>query len=318
MDAKPSLKIHTGWSRLLVVILSIALVLASFLAVIRNNFGTGTKAFLFIKEAKGFENISELAKVEITSNLPDSVKNNFIKNALVQKIVDIAITPENVAKIAEPGLVNLYKLSGSAADLATKKIEFNTIDFKKQSEQYLPKLGLSTSFTDTTLEFIKSVPDNITILNVEKNPNSPIALFLKIQKYYKLLNSLTDTLWWLAALSVLGVVLINLKSKNRILSSIYWPFGVAGAVILALCYISPSIISAFMPSSTSAAQSTAIDNLVSGLTNNYFGLVRGFGWLFIIIAILALAIHWLINSDRVMSILKEAKQKIRKSLKSKK
>jgi hypothetical protein len=313
MQAKT--KTHSGWNRLLIIIFSISLILGSLLAVFKNNFSNGAKTYLFLKEANAYENISELAKVEINNNLPDSIKSNFIKKALIEKVIDTIITPENVSKIAEPGLVNLYKLSDKAASLASKKIEFDTVDIKKQAEQYLPKLGLSTSFTDTTLDFVKSVPDTVTIINVEKNPNSPLAIFLKIRAAHKAVNQATDIVWLIALLSLIGIIIINIKNISRLLSSIYWPLGVSGALILAITYILPPIALSFMPSVANADETSAINNLVSGLINNYLKLVRGYGWIYLLIALIALIVHWLINSTKAKELFSKAKDSIKSKAK---
>jgi len=318
MTEKNTPKAHNGWNRVLLSILTIVLVLGSIFTVFRNNFATGAKAYLFLKESSAIENITELTKVELRNNLPESIKSNFLKTALVNKVIDIVVTPENVAKITEPGLVNLYKLSSKAADLATKKIEFDTTTFKAEAEQYLPKLGLSESLTSTTLDFIKSVPDDVIIVNVEKQPNSPIAVFLKIRNAYKGINATTNILWVIALLSIIGIVLLNRKSLSKILSSIYWSVGVAGAVVLLITYVVPPIANSFLPSTGNAAESTAIDNLVNGIINNYLGLVRGFAWLYIVIAAIALLIHFLINSEKVKETYSTLSKSISKKLKAKK
>ena len=318
MEAKTQTNTHKGWNRVLLVILTIALILSSILTVFRNNFATGAKAYLFLKESAAIENITELTKIELRSNLPESIKSNFLKTALVNKVIDIVVTPENVSKIAEPGLVNLYKLSNKAADLATKKIEFDTTTFKSEAEQYLPKLGLSESLTTTTLDFIKSVPNNVIIVNVEKQPNSPIAIFLKIRNAYKGIDTATNTLWIIALLSLIGVILINRKSLSRILSSIYWSLGIAGVFVLIATYIVPPIANSFLPTTGNASESAAIGNLVDGIINNYFGLVRGFAYLYIIVAALALLVHFLINSDKVKETYNSVSKSIRKKLKKSK
>jgi hypothetical protein len=309
---------HTGWNRLLLAILTIALVLGSILTVFRNNFASGARAYLFLKESSAIENITELTKVELRNNLPESIKSNFLKTALVNKVIDIVVTPENVAKIAEPGLNNLYKLSSRAADLATKKIEFDTTAFKAEAEQYLPKLGLSESLTTTTLDFVKSVPNNVIIVNVEKQPNSPIAIFLKIRNAYKAINTTTNVLWIITLLSLIGVIILNRKSLSKLLSSIYWAFGISGAVVLALSYLVPPIANSFLPSTGNAAESSAIDGLVNGIINNYFGLVRGFAWLYILISAIAILIHFLINSDKVKETYKSVSKSVSKKIKAKK
>jgi hypothetical protein len=94
--------------------------------------------------------------------------------------------------------------------------------------------------------------------------------------------------------------------------------GVAGAVVLLITYVVPPIANSFLPSTGNAAESTAIDNLVNGIINNYLGLVRGFAWLYIVIAAIALLVHFLINSEKVKETYSTVSKSISKKLVAKK
>jgi len=303
-------KSHKFWNKLILILLAVLLVLASYMTILRDNFASGAKTYLFLKEARAYENIADLAKIEIRSNLPENIKNNFVKRAVVEKIMEIVITPENVSKVAEPGLIALYKLSDKAASLAGEKIVIDTAEFKKQANEYLPALGLPAGFTEATNDFVKAVPNQITIIDVDKNPNSPIAAFVKIREAYKGLNTATNVLWVLIITALAALVAINIRAGQKILSTITWSFGVAGGLMLAMSYAITPIVVSIIPQNPSPAINSATTNLVADALDYFLMVSRSYGWTMIVIALLALGSKLLLSNDSVKTALKGGYQKI--------
>ena len=285
------------------------MVVTSFVVILRDNFISSSKAYLFLKESQAFENVTELAKDTVRNNLPDKVKNNFIEKALIEKIMEIVITPQNIAKIAEPGIKGLYNVSSKAADLADKNISFDTRQIKSQAQQYIPALGLPKAFVDASDEFVKSVPDEITILDVQKNPNSPLAIFVKLRNAYRTLNTLANILWILVVINILSIIAVNIKNLARMLKSYAWAFGSAGVASLILSFLSPQIASLFLGSGSNSTDQ-AIANLVNGLIQHYFKLMSSYGWLYLLIGGVAAAGYFVTNSKSGQRVLTEGPKKI--------
>lgn len=315
-EVKKQTENHKVWNRVLLTLLSILLVATSFVVILRDNFISSSKAYLFLKESQAFENVTELAKDTVRNNLPEKVKNNFIEKALVEKIMEIVITPENISRIAEPGIKGLYQLSSKAASIADKNISFNTTAIKNQAQQYIPALGLPKAFVEASDDFVKSVPDEITILDVKKNPNSPLALFVKLRNTYRALNTVVNILWVVLVINILAIVLINLKALARMLKSFAWAFGSAGVASLILSYLSPQIASLFIGSGSNSTDQ-AVANLANGLIQQYFKLMSSYGWLYIVIAGIATAGYYATSSKRGQILLNEGPKKILSKLKIK-
>ena len=307
---------HLVWNRVLLTLLSVLLVITSFVVILRDNFISSTKAYLFLKESQVFENVAELAKDTVRNNLPEKVKNNFIEKALIEKIMEIVITPQNIAKIAEPGIKGLYNVSSKAADLAEKNISFDTRPIKTQAQQYIPSLGLPKAFVDASDEFVKSVPDEITILDVQKNPNSPLAIFVKLRNAYRALNTIANILWFLLIINILAIVAVNIKNITRMLKSFAWAFGSAGIASLIISYLSPQLTNLFLGSGQNSTDQ-AIYNLVNGLVTHYFKLMNSYGLLYVLIGGVATAGYLITNSKSGQKVLAEGPKKILSKLKSK-
>jgi len=303
-------------NRVLLTLLSVLLVLLSLVYVMRNNFVSAEKTYLFLKEAQAFDSISDLTKETIRQNLPDQVKNNLIEKAIIEKLMDIVITPQNVAKIADPGIKAFYNISKKGASLADEQLSFNTTSIKSQAQQYIPSLGLPKAFVDASNTFVNATPDEINILNPKKNPNSPLTTFLKLREIYRTLNSIADILTVLIVINLLAIVAINVRSLKLLPKTLAWSFGGAAAVVLALSFLAPPIISLVVGSGNSSLQQY-INNLSENLTNRFFLLVRSYGWLYLVIALLAFALHWAINSTTFKQKVSAIKAKALKSINKK-
>lgn len=302
-DSLKTKKPHAGWNRVVLVILTTTLVLVSFATVLRDNFTTGAKSYLFLKESRAFDNIAQIAKNDISNNLPDNIKNNFIKRAIITKIMDIIITPENVSKVAEPAIIKLYKLSGEATKIADKQIVFDTTIFKSQAKDYLPAVGLPQGLADTTSDFVNSIPNTITILDVENNPNSPLAILVKLQSAFRAISTVTSALWLAVVVSILAALLLNVKNLRRLLKTYYLAFGISAGLVLGLSYGGPAITASLLPATTPT------NALVNNLVNNFCLMTQGYGWILLSIAAATLAISWLTKTTKAKQLIATAQQK---------
>ncbi len=302
-DSLKTKKPHAGWNRVVLVILTTTLVLVSFATVLRDNFTTGAKSYLFLKESRAFDNIAQIAKNDISNNLPDNIKNNFIKRAIITKIMDIIITPENVSKVAEPAIIRLYKLSGEATKIADKQIVFDTTVFKSQAKDYLPAVGLPQGLADTTSDFVNSIPNTITILDVENNPNSPLAILVKLQSAFRAISTVTSALWLAVVVSILAALLLNVKNLRRLLKTYYLAFGISAGLVLGLSYGGPAITASLLPATTPT------NALVNNLVNNFCLMTQGYGWILLSIAAATLAISWLTKTTKAKQLIATAQQK---------
>ena len=298
-DSLKTKKPHAGWNRVVLVILTTTLVLVSFATVLRDNFTTGAKSYLFLKESRAFDNIAQIAKNDISNNLPDNIKNNFIKRAIITKIMDIIITPENVSKVAEPAIIRLYKLSGEATKIADKQIVFDTTVFKSQAKDYLPAVGLPQGLADTTSDFVNSIPNTITILDVENNPNSPLAILVKLQSAFRAISTVTSALWLAVVVSILAALLLNVKNLRRLLKTYYLAFGISAGLVLGLSYGGPAITASLLPATTPT----------NALVNNFCLMTQGYGWILLSIAAATLAISWLTKTTKAKQLIATAQQK---------
>lgn len=313
-EVSPKKPAHNGWNRFLLITLTFLLVLCTYATVLRDNFLTAAKAYVFLKEAKVFVVTADIVKSEINAKLPESIKDNYIKNAVVAKLLDIVVTPENVAKVAEPGINAAYRLAKAPTDIENNKVVLDTSQYKTQASEYIPSLGLPKVITEAANDLIAAVPAELTLVDLEKRPNSLLATFIRIREMMKTINDIANVLWVITIINLLALVVVNLKSLGRLLHSLGWSFGVAGSLIVVGSYIFTPIIGAIVPQSTDPVIGNSMNTLVNNITAQYFVLTRGYGWLFIIIAAVACLAYWLVNTKRAKELFAGGFDKFKQTL----
>ena len=177
------------------------------------------------------------------------------------------------------------------------------------------KAYLSKAFNDASDQFINSVPDEIKVLDVKNNPNSPLAIFLKIRNAYRTLSTVADILWILLVVNLLAMIALNIRNISRLLRSLAWGFGVAGVLTLLLNYLTPKLVSLFMGGANDAI-SQGINNLTDGIVIHYFELISSYAWLYIAIAVVAAAGYFLLESKKVKDLLAKGPKNLIKTIKS--
>lgn len=308
---KDKAKNKKGLKVLLLVLIGFLVISLGLLNNFKNSIATPEKAFIFLKDSQAFNNISDLTKAQIRQNYPEDVKNNFLKKALVEKTMDLIVTPQNIENVSQPAIKTLYRATARANKLSRETIIVNTASFKDQANSYLPTLGLPDQFESATSDFIKSVPDKVVILDPNSQKNTVFSVLVSISKAYRTVNTLSDIA--LAGLLISFVLLILLYVKN--LKSIFKPISITlfvSAVITGLIsYFAPSLISLFIPSVQSPEIASASNNLIMGILKNFFGNYSSYFWLLVFMSVLTYAIHLLINNATIKSKLKKVYIKIK-------
>ncbi len=270
---------HRGWTKLLAVIASIAIIVCTYGTVLRDNFSTAAKLVVFMKNASTFVHISDAVKSEVSANLPQSVKDNFLQNALAQKLLDVIVTPENVAKVAEPILTTTYKVADKAdAQIKNNNVVIESAKYKDQASKFVNDSKLPQVLADPLNSLINSVPSDITIVNGQKNPDSPLLLMVKLRMVFQKLSALVTVLWWVIILSLLGIVALNWRDYRSILRSTGLTIGVSGLIITIGSWVFAPIALIFLPQSTDPVIGSSLNQATSDIINYYFTLTRPYGF----------------------------------------
>lgn len=282
-------KVHTGWLRFLGFVLVVALILCSYLSVLQANFSTAAKTMVFLRGAKVLESSADIIKAEVNDKLPDGIKNNFIKNAIAQKLLDIIVTPENLAKVAEPGLKIAYQVTTKApTEIQNNQVVLNTQQYKTQAEQFVGSAKLPEVLSQPIDSIIQATPNQLTLVsNVKDSQTNPLVLMIRMRNTLNMINAGVTLMWWIIILDILGIIALSWRQYRRLLHTAAWTFGAAGLFIVVASYMFPPILTLVVPQSTDALIGGQLNDLMANVTNFLFNQTRSYGLFFVLIAIIA-------------------------------
>lgn len=285
---------NTKWTKALFVILGALMVLSTYTAILRNNLITSERAFGFLKESQAFAVVADMTKAEIEGRLPDDLQSNFIRSAVASRVLDFIVTPESVAKLAEPGLRVAYRLAKLPTNVHNDKIVLDTVQYKEQAREFVPTLQLPTTIANTANRLVDATPDQLTIISLEKKSGSILAVFIKVRDTIRTINTTAVVLLILVIINILALIIINTKNIKRLLLPVAYLFGTVGLIVIVGSYAFTPIISVLLPlGADSSAES--LNTLATNIIQHFFFLTRGHGWIFILLAISIFSIHWLVN-----------------------
>lgn len=304
---------HKGWNRLLILIVSIALLSIGYFTVIQNTFVSAEKLLVFLRGAKAFNYTADIIKAEISDKLPQKIKDNVIETALIGKFMDFVITPENIDKLAEPGLKIVYKAADTPTSVQNNKVIIDTATYKNQASSYISGLKLADAFSQPAQDLISSVPAQLTLVDATKNPNaSPLVMFLHIRDALRTVGTILLVSWWTVVIGLLIVLVLNLRNLKRMSKSLAWVFGIPAVIVVVGSWVFPVLIEVFAPKSSDPIIGESTNGLVNSIVTNLFAATRTFGFVCLILAIVFTLIHLFLPMQKIQAQLDGLLDKVHK------
>jgi hypothetical protein len=307
---------HKGWNRLLILIVAISLLLIGYLTVVQNTFATSDKLLIFLKEAKAFNYTADIVKSEISDKLPQKTKDNIIQSALISKFMDYIITPDNVEKLAGPGLKLAYKAADTPTSIVNNKIVIDTTTYKSQASSYIGGLKLADALAQPANDLINSVPTQLTLVDNNKNPNNPLELLIKLRNGLHTVKTVLTYSWWTVVVAILVILVLNLRNLKRLFKSLTWGFAIPGVFIVVGSWLFPALISVFGPKSTDPVIGDSTNGLINSVITTLFTNTRTFGLVCLVIAIIAGLIYYFVPLQKVQDQIDSLLDKLHKKPKS--
>lgn len=311
-DNSPMPARHGGWNRLLVLIFSLALLCIGYLSVVQNTFASASSLQNFLRDAKAFNYTADIIQSEISDKLPQKIKDNVIEQALIAKFMDFVITPENVERLANPSIQIIYKTANTPTSIINNKVVIDTTTYKAQASSYIASLKLPDAITQPGLDLVGSVPTQLTLVDITKHPNSPLALLIRVRGGLRTIRTVLTVSWWVAAAALFLVLVLNLHNIKRLCKSLAWGFGVPAVVIVVGSWVFPVLIAVLGPKSTDPVIGESTNGLVNSLVTNAFAATRNFGFICLVIAIIAGLVYTFVPLHKPQAQLDAAYDKLAK------
>lgn len=295
--------------RIAIILLCISIFLLPYLTVTKSLITNAQNTINLLKKAKTFEYTAEIAKSEIQSRLPEKVKQNLIEQSIINKIVDVIITPQLIQNISEPAIKLAIKQlqEDPKLSLENQKIELDVSPYKQNLGNYVSSLGLPDGIKESANNFSQSLPDKIAIVDIDKNPNNPLLILIKLRRLYNNILLANNILWVVLAISALSLVALLYKNVLRLGKLVGKSLVVVGIIVIIFSYLTPPALSLFVPNNLTESSGSEVAALINELDTQYFAMTQVYGWWYIGIGAIILLIVWYIRNFGFKFDIKELK-----------
>lgn len=290
---------HPWLLRVVVVILSISMFVLPYLGVTRTTLSSADNTIAFLEASNTFNYTSQIVKNEVNARLPESVQQNIIERSIVNKLMDLLITPQLIQNIAEPVVkvqITLLQRKNGNVELVNNQVVFNLEPYKQNLSSYISSLGLPSGVQSTVSSFANSLPNSITLVDGQKNPNSPVITALKVKQYYNTVMQLAMVMWvvlFLAIIALVGLLYRDFRRLARVSAKLWL---VWGAVVLLLSYLAPPGLNLLVPNNLTEASGPEIAQLINALNAHFFVLTRSYSWWYLGIGVVSLVAAWYLKT----------------------
>lgn len=274
----------------LIVILFFALVCLSVFGTINRNFKDAVSANSFMTKTGIYTDMSNLVRLKIQEKYPPVIENNILLRGLANKLVDVVVTPEIVAKAAKPAIDTSYAFAQGPTELLNDRVVLMTDPYKQQAKAMIGDLDLPRILVVNGDLLIDSIPAEFTIVNLEKHPNSVFGLILKARGLFEKNKIALDLSWLVIIMSLIFFLIHGIRHLRNLVTSLSISFGSAGLFVVIVSLLMPWIMRVSLP--TAATEIAAAENnIVSKIVLTLFSEFRDVSYFFLGIAVI-LALLW--------------------------
>ncbi len=294
---------------ILVVLLFITLITFPFFKVINSNFRDVPSMLNFLSRANVYNNASQIVKLEVQAYYPERIKNNFVLYGLANKLVDYVVTPGLIEKAATPALRATVAFAQAPTSIVSNKVVVQTAPYKAQASSTIGELGLPRILVNTINLAINSVPTQLTLVNLEKHPNSPLAMIIRARTLLQHNETLLVVTTF--AMFFLWVVLIvyNMRHIKKLFEAIWLSLGSAFILVLILSLLIPWVVSMNLPGGANAL-GVAQNNLVTDIVNYFVNQIQAIMWWYAGFAVVSFVVWRFVKFEKIQSKLDKFLKKL--------
>lgn len=290
---------HPWLLSFVIALVSICLLFLPYLGVTRTTLSSADNTVAFLEASNTFTYTTQIIKNEINTRLPESVQQNIIERSVINKLMDLLITPQLIQNIAEPIVkvqISLLQRKDGNVELVNDQVVLNLEPYKQNVGGYITSLGLPSGVQSTVSNFATSLPNTFTLVDGQKNPSSPLLTALKIKQYYSIVMQLAVIVWIVLIISILVLIGLLYQNPQRLASVNARLWLIYGGIVLLLSYIAPPGLNLLIPSNLSEASGPEIAQLLGGINTQFFVLTRSYSLGYLTIGVITLIAAWYLKN----------------------
>lgn len=277
---------------------TLALILLPYFNIFKTTFTSSENTMDFFRNASTFNYTSQIIKSEIQARLPEKVQQNLLERSIINRLVDLIVTPQLIENIAEPLIkfqINRLQ-SKQVFTLSSNNVEFNLQPYKQNLTNYIDSYNLAEGIETTITDFVNSVPNTITVVNGQDNPDSVVLKLVKLREGYHNLLLINTVLWTVVFVGAVLLIVLNYNDLRRLFRIFAKLFTTSAVVVLLLSYILPPLLANLIPTNLSENSGSEISQLINSIITQYFSMSREYVWWYAGLALLCCLLAWYFKS----------------------
>lgn len=268
---------------ILTVLIFLTLLVFPLFKTISANFSTAPRILNFFDKANVYNNASEIIKLEVQSYYPKDIKSNFILVGLANKLVDFVVTPNLVEQAAAPAVKLSVSFAKSPTSIVSDKVVISTAPYKSQVLNTISELGLPGVLVTTVKLAVGAVPADLTLVNLEKHPNSPLAMIIQARSIIGSNETLLVATSFFMLFLWIVLITYNLRHIKKLFESVWISVGFSAIIVFLVVVLVPWIVSLNLPGGVDSL-GTAQNNLVMDVVKYFASQISKFAIWYAIIA----------------------------------
>ncbi len=252
----------------------------------------------FLHNAKVYNNLTTIIRIEIKNFIPQSLRNNILLGGLANNVIDGIITPGLVAQAAKPALELSVGFAKSPTAIIDDKVVVATAKYKQQAVSVLEGFGLPRFVIVNAQLLIDSVPKQLVLVDLKKHPNNVLGIIIKLRTLLEYNRTAMHVSWFVFTAALVTIVLYNLHQVRHIFAVLSWALGSAGLLLVLINVFAPGIMTMVM-SSAADALTMAQNALVSDAVSYLFTQMRSTAYLYIAIAVASFLIWKFVGFTKI-------------------
>ncbi|HVZ66748.1 MAG TPA: hypothetical protein VG917_00630 [Patescibacteria group bacterium] len=293
----------------IIFLVSIASLCIGFFSVVNKNFKDVPSMLGFLENANVYNNVSDIVRLEIESRYPKTINNSIILSGLANKLLDFVVTPQTVEKVAKPALNLSVKFAQAPTSIIDNNVVIATAKYKNQARETLSGFGLPKILLVNAGFLIDSIPAHLTIVNLEKHPNSILGIIIKLRTALKYSHKIVTISWIVMILALIFAIGNNIHRIKDLLKTLWIGFGISGGLII-LLFLARGTLFAFALPNSSDPITLAQNRLVIDAVGYLLSQVKQIGVIYMVIAIISFVLYAFVKLDKVQSHINKVLRKL--------
>jgi len=230
----------------LIVIETISIFILVYTLLIKSMFASIDTLNTNLANANVYSHLSTMIKEVVIAHIPNT-QHDAITNAIAISVINAVVTPELIQQLGKPTLKVAVNWIAKPATISNNKIVIDTTQYKQQLKQVAQEKDLPQFLAPVGQQLEKAIPNQISIIDLNKNPHGIIQGIVRAKMFYQHINTLNTVAIWTAIISFFALIAINLRSIKRFLKTLAIGIATVSVVVLILSFLIPYVILPLFP-----------------------------------------------------------------------